>query len=132
MQKKYILLFIISSVFFSSCASVLGGKMNTISTEEVYPANAKIYLNNREIGQGVFKIKVSKYDLQEGDLLLVKSDGYINDTIIIERKVNNWYATADFVSTMGIGLIFDVGTGNLYRPNTQNLRINLKKKEDKK
>ena len=130
MQKKHIILFIITSILLSSCATVLGGKKNTVSTKDVNPPQAKVYLNNREIGQGNFKTKISKYDLQEGAILVFKSEGYINDTITVERKINNWYAAADFISTLGVGALIDVGTGNLYRPNTQNIVIDLKKKED--
>ncbi|MCK5846984.1 MAG: hypothetical protein KAG84_06070 [Bacteroidales bacterium] len=127
MRKLHILYFILITIILSSCATVLGGKRNTISTKNSNPPQAKIYLHNKEIGQGDFKIKVSKYDLQEGDLLLIKSDGYITDTLIVERKINNWYAASDFITTLGLSLLIDVGTGNIYRPNTQNIEINLKK-----
>jgi len=132
MRLASILFIIISVIILSSCATIMGGKKNTISTKVVDPPEAKVFLNNREIGQGVFKIKVSKYDLQEGDVLVIKKDGYINDTIIIERKINEWYTVANIVTTLGIGIIIDVASGNIYRPNTQNIEIKLKKKEASK
>jgi len=132
MRLAKISFIILSVVILSSCATLMGGKKNTISTKVVDPPEAKVFLNNKEIGQGIFKIKVSKYDLQEGDILVIKKDGYINDTIVIERKINEWYTIADFVSTLGLSLIVDVTTGNIYRPNTQNIEINLIKKEANK
>jgi len=123
---------IISLLILSSCATILGGKRNTISTKSASPAEAKIYLDNKEVGQGVFKTKISKFNLQEGEVLLVKCEGYITDTIIVSRKASPWYIALDFVSTIGIGLAVDVGTGNIYRPNTQNLEIELKKEGEQR
>jgi hypothetical protein len=121
-----IVFIILSLVILNSCATIIGGKKNTISTKSVSPPEAKVYLDNKEVGQGVFKTRISKYDLQEGDILLVKSEGYKTDTIVISRKASPWYTALDFVSTLGVGLLLDVGTGNIYRPNTQKLDINLK------
>ena len=132
MRLVKILFIILSVAILSSCATIIGGKKNTISTKVVDPPEAKVFLNNKEIGQGVFNIKVSKYDLQEGDVIIIKNDGYINDTIIIERKINEWYTVADVVTTLGLGIIIDVANGNIYRPNTQNIEIKLKKKEASK
>ncbi len=130
MQK--ILLLILISLILSSCATVFGGKRNTISTESANPPQAKVYLNDKVVGEGVFKIKVPKAQLQEGDVLVIKCEGYENDTLIIKRKISPWYAAADFISTAGLNLLIDVGTGNIYRPNTQNIIIDLKKEEDNK
>ena len=90
-------------------------------------AEAKVYLNSKELGQGVFKTKVSKYEIQAGDTLVIKCEGYETDSIEIVRKANPWFVALDFASTLGLGLFVDAATGNLYKPNTRNLEVVLRK-----
>jgi hypothetical protein len=58
----------------------------------------------------------------------IKKDGYLTDSVIIERKVHALYTFADAI-TGGIWLGIDLATGNVYRPSNNKIEYQLKKEK---
>jgi len=63
--------------------------------------------------------------LQEGSIVEIKKEGFLTDSVIIERKVHPWYTSVDAISTIGIGLAVDLATGNVFRPANSKIEYNL-------
>ncbi len=115
MLRSRILFGIIPMIFLYSCATVLGGKKNSIVMGRHVPTNAGIYLDGNQIGTGPGKYKLSKGVILPGSSLHVKSG---NDTILnqeLDLEAHPAYLAGDFL-LLGLGLIVDVPTGNIYRP----------------
>lgn len=120
MKRKYIaskiLSILISGFILSSCATILGGKYNTlVFSEESLPA-ADVYLDDEFIGNAPGKIKVQKGKLQHGTVLTLKAEGYLEKEYLILRKQSKPYSIVDLLLG-GIPLAVDYTTGNIYRPS---------------
>jgi len=128
MTKKLTLLAFISSVILLStgCATVFGGYKNKLAVENGSPPHAEVYLDGQKMGTAPLDQKIDKYLLQHGSLIELRSDGYVTDTIVVEREVHPYYTLAD-VLTGGIWTLVDVATGNLYRPTYGKIKYELKK-----
>jgi hypothetical protein len=125
-MKKYqlILVAITFSVFFSGCATILGGKKNQLVVEEGSPPTAEVWLDGQKIGDTPLNVKLDKFLIQDGSLVEIKKDGYVTQTVTLNRKVHPWYTLADIL-TGGIWFGIDLGTGNLYRPTNNKIQYEL-------
>ena len=112
-------------VFFSSCATVFGGKRNTIKVEAGSPEKAQIYLDGKYLGETPFEARVSKYDLQEGSIIEIKKENYETMTYEVKRSPHIAYVISDLLGV--VPLLIDVVTGNIYRPNTNKIGYELKR-----
>jgi len=132
MKKFYLysisLIALVALIFFTGCATVLGGKKNQLVVNEGKPPAAEVYLDGQKIGETPINTKLNKYLLQEGSKIEISKAGYQTETIILERKINPWYTIADML-TGGIWLGVDLGTGNIYRPVNNKISYNLEKAE---
>ncbi|NPD44791.1 MULTISPECIES: hypothetical protein [unclassified Lentimicrobium] len=130
MQNKYIyklmaLLLVIGMVTtMSSCATILGGRKNTIKVNAGSPLAAKVYLDGDCIGETPFKTRIEKRKIQEGSLIEIKKDGYETLRYEVIRFPHVGYVMLDIVTGV-IPLIVDVLDGNIYRPNTRNIEYEL-------
>ena len=122
---RVLLLFFISALLLSSCATILGGKKNTIKINAGSPEQAQVYLDGKYIGDAPFKKRISKYDLQEGSIIEIRKDNYKTMSYEVTRKPHIIYVGADILLGV-IPLIIDVADGNIYRPNTRNIHYELK------
>ena len=116
-------------MLFSSCATVFGGKMNTISIQQANQQstqveNVKVFLDGELLGNAPLKMRVSKYRIQEASLIEIKSDGFETIEYQIVRRPHVGYVLLDVV-TGAIPLIIDVINGNIYRPNTRHIKYDL-------
>ncbi len=118
------LLFIVT--ISSGCATLFGGKTNTLIVEQGTPPDANIYLDNQKIGTAPFKAKINKYVIQHGSKLEFRKEGFITDTVIILRRPHPWYTIGD-IFTLGIGLLIDAADGALFRPRPNKFQYTLKK-----
>lgn len=109
---------------FSSCASIFGGKKNTIRIHGG-PTESKVFLDGEFLGVTPLKMRVSKYKLQEGSILEIRKDGYESLFYEVNRRPHVGYVVLNILSG-SIPLIIDVANGNIYRPNTRNIEIDLK------
>ena len=130
MQHNYIhkiitLMLVIGMITaFSSCATILDGRKNTIKVESGSPVAAKVYLDGVFIGETPFKIRVEKRRIQEGSLIEIKKEGYETLQYDVIRFPHVGYVMLDIVTGV-IPLIVDVADGNIYRPNTRNIEYEL-------
>jgi len=120
-------LFIISMVLIlSSCATIFGGQKNTIQIEAGSPEHALVYLDGKLLGEAPFKIKISKYLLQDGSIIEIRKDGFETMIYQVHRSPHIAYVAADILSGV-VPLIIDVADGNIYRPNTRKIEYELVK-----
>jgi hypothetical protein len=111
-------------IFFSGCATILGGKKNQLVVEEGSPPTAEVWLDGQKIGDTPLNVKLDKFLIQDGSLVEIKKDGYVTQTVTLNRKVHPWYTLADIL-TGGIWFGIDLGTGNLYRPTNNKIQYEL-------
>jgi hypothetical protein len=130
MKIKWIL-FCLLMILFTACATVFGGKKNTLYVKGV-PEVAEVYLDGKLIGKTPLKIRISKYMLQEGSIVDVKTNGYETVSYEVVRRPHVGYVLLNVVSG-AVPLIVDVANGNIYRPNTRQIEYELSiiKKEEK-
>ena len=115
---------LISAFLWSSCATILDGRKNTIKIEAGSPENAQIFLDGKYLGDTPFKTRVSKFDLQEGSIIEIKKEGYESMEYEVQRSPHVMYVGLDIL--MGVVPLFiDVADGNIYRPNTRKIEYEL-------
>lgn len=112
-------------IVLSGCATVFGGRKNKLVVEEGTPPSAEVYLDGQKIGTAPIDKKISKFLLQEGSVVEIKKEGFKTDSILIERRVHVGYMMLDVVSTLGVSLLVDFGTGNIYRPKNSKIIYQL-------
>jgi len=124
MKIKSVLIGFISLMLLSSCATIWGGKKNTINITGNVP-KAQVFLDGEFIGMTpIIKMRISKYQLQEGSIIEIKQDGYQTYTYEVFRRPHVGYIVLDILSG-SIPLIVDVANGNIYRPNTRKIEFDL-------
>jgi hypothetical protein len=119
---------IIVGILLQSCATILGGKTNTLVFSDESLPEAKIFIDGDFIGDAPGKIKVPKEKIQHGSILVIKAEGYENLEYVLLRKQNAAYSVADILIG-GIPLALDFSTGNIYRPKPRNFKYELKKQD---
>lgn len=126
MIKRFQLVLFAASflIFFSGCATILGGKKNQLVVEEGSPPTAEVWLDGQKIGDTPLNVKLDKFLIQDGSLVEIKKDGYTTQSVTLNRKVHPWYTLADIL-TGGIWFGIDLGTGNLYRPTNNKIQYEL-------
>jgi hypothetical protein len=116
------LLCVSSLIFCGSCATIFGGRYNSIIIGELADSEAKVFLDGKQIGTGPGKYRLKKGVIQLGSELQVLA----GHSFILEQKINlnthPAYLAGDFL-LLGLGLIIDVPTGNIYRPNPRKFLI---------
>jgi hypothetical protein len=115
----------------SSCATVFGGKRNTVEVLAGVPEKAQVYLDGKFIGETPFKKRISKYKLQEGSIIEIRKASYQSEYFEVVRKPHTLYVLADIL-TGALPLIVDVANANIYRPNTNHIEYELKPMSVKK
>ncbi len=123
-QLKNVLLILLTIFLFQNCATVLGGKKNTLVFSGKSLPAAKVYIDGELIGEAPGRIKIKKGKIQHGSILEVKADGYKSKEYMILRKQDAAYTVVDLL-TGGIALIVDYSTGNIYRPRPRRFEYNL-------
>jgi len=128
MMKQFytagLILTIVVTLLFSSCATILGGKKNQLVVEDGQPPSAEVWLDGQKIGDTPLNTKLDKFLIQDGSLLEIKKEGYVTLPIILNREIHPWYTLADIL-TGGIWFGIDLGSGNLYRPSNNKLSYEL-------
>lgn len=109
---------------FSSCATILGGKNNTLHFNNEDLAQAEVFMDGEKIGEAPGKIKVPKGEIQHGSKIEIKAPGYQDQEYLILRKQHAVYTLASLL-TGGIPLIVDFSTGAIYRPRPYKFQYEL-------
>ena len=124
--KTALLLFIAFSLL-PGCATILGGKSNTLVFSEKSLPKAEIYIDGNLVGEAPGKIKLEKGKIQHGSILVIKADGFEEQEYKLIRKQNAAYSVVDLLIG-GIPLAVDYSTGNIYRPKPRTFEYELKKR----
>ena len=129
--KKYLKIFFIlvaTGLILQSCATILGGKHNTLVFSDESLPKAEVFIDGELIGEAPGKIKIRKEKIQHGSLLVLKADGFEEKEYMLLRKQNAAYSVVDLLLG-GIPLIVDFTTGNIYRPNPRKFQYELIKQQ---
>lgn len=122
-----IFLFFLGMVFvitMNSCATIFGGKKNTIQVKVGSPESALVYLDGVFIGEAPFKIRIEKQRIQEGSIIEIKKEGYRTMQYHVIRSPHAGYVILDILGGV-VPMVVDVADGNIYRPNTRKIEYDL-------
>ncbi len=122
----FILIVFSITITLQSCATIFGGRHNTLVFSEESTPEAKVYIDDRYVGNAPGKLKLKKEQIQHGSLLVIKAEGYEPVEYRILRKQNAIYTIVDIL-TAGTGLAIDYATGNIYRPVPRSFQYDLEK-----
>jgi len=115
---------ILIGILLSSCASILGGKYNTLVFSETNSQSSDVYIDGELVGKAPGKIKISKTKIQHGSKLTLKSEGYKDLNYTLLRKQHGIYSVVDLISG-AIPLVIDISNGNIYRPKPRKFKYQL-------
>lgn len=113
--RSALLLFAIASLLLQSCATIFGGRNNTLVFSEESLPRAEVFIDGNLVGEAPGKIKLPKEKIQHGSILVIKAEGYQEQEYLILRKQSKAYSVGDLFLG-GIPLLVDYTTGNIYRP----------------
>lgn len=102
-------------VVSQSCATILGGRHNTLVFPEDTELKAQVFIDDTLVGDASGKIFLPKQVIQHGSKLEIKAEGYETKEYTIIRRTNWWYVAGNF-AIGAAPLIVDYATGNIYRP----------------
>ncbi len=115
-------------IVLHGCATVFGGRQNTLVFKADSLHKAQVYLDGEYIGSAPGKIKLRKTKIQHGSTLEIKAEGHETKEYLILRKQSPVYTILD-VFTGGVWLGIDYSTGNIYRPSPRVFSYDLNKPE---
>ena len=123
-RLKIVILLLFVALLFQDCATIFGGKRNTLVFSDKSLPSAEVYIDGDLVGNAPGKIKLPKEKIQHGSILEIKADGYKSKEFMILRKQDATYSVIDILSG-GVALIVDYSTGNIYRPRPRRFECNL-------
>lgn len=125
---KRLFVLAVLGLFLNSCATILGGKSNTLVFSEESLPKAEIFIDGEMIGEAPGKIKVPKEKIQHGSILVIKAEGYQEKEYLLLRKQQAIYTVVDLLIG-GVPLAVDYTTGNIYRPVPRSFEYELIKQK---
>lgn len=119
-----ILLFLLSLFLLSSCATVFGSRSNTLRFDETIPADAKVFIDSKEIGTPIEgKLKIPATTVQYGSVIRVTdATGGVLLTDTLSRKVSTAFFILDFTAP-AVSHSVDFMSGNIYRPHPRKFSL---------
>lgn len=125
---KRLFLLAVLVLFLNSCATIMGGKTNTLIFSEESLPKAEVFIDGELIGEAPGKIKIPKEKIQHGSILILKAEGFEEKEYLLVRKQNTVYSVVDLICG-GIPLLIDYSNGNIYRPKPRKFDYKLVKQE---
>ena len=123
---KSVIVLAMLALISNGCASILGGRNNTLVFGEESSPLAHVYVDGEYIGDAPGRIKVSRGKIQHGSQLEIRADGYKSRSYLILRKQHALYSIADIL-VGAFPLAIDYATGNIYRPVPRSFVYKLEK-----
>ena len=108
---------------FQSCATIFGGRTNSLVFYGEGAPEAQVFVDDELVGQAPGKIVLPREVIQHGSVLEIRKEGSETQEYVLLRKPHTGYMIADF-AVGGIPLIFDSALGNLYRPYPRKFDMN--------
>ena len=115
---KKLLLLLITSMFITSCASILTGSKRKVLFE-TEPPGAKVFVNGFEKGKTPVQLKVTA-----DDRIDFRLDDYTERVVVMDSKFNA-VSILNGLSIIGWGI--DAITGSLKRVDTKYVKVTLEK-----
>ena len=115
-------------VLSQGCATILGGRTNSMVFTGQPDIQSEIFIDDTLVGQAPGKIVIPKQSIQHGSVLEIRTEGYETQEYLILRKPNAGLVLADF-ALGAVPLIFDVATGNILRPVPRKFDLDYTKQE---
>jgi len=112
------LLLLITSMFITSCASILTGSKRKVLFE-TEPPGAKVFVNGFEKGKTPVQLKVTA-----DDRIDFRLDDYTERVVVMDSKFNA-VSILNGLSIIGWGI--DAITGSLKRVDTKYVKVTLEK-----
>lgn len=122
MKMKFISALLVSSLLFTSCATVFTGSKRNVLFES-NPSGAKVFINGMEQCTTPCNAKVKNEDRVDFRL-----DGYKERVVVMDADFN-LVAILNGFSIVGWGI--DALTGSLQRVNTKYVKVDLEKGSNK-
>ena len=115
---RKLLLLLITSMFITSCASILTGSKRKVLIE-TEPPGAKVFVNGFEKGKTPVQLKVTA-----DDRIDFRLDDYTERVVVMDSKFNA-VSILNGLSIIGWGI--DAITGSLKRVDTKYVKVTLEK-----
>jgi hypothetical protein len=117
--------FLFAVVYFSGCATILGGSQSKIKVYNGYPLNAEVYFNNEFKGNTPCEIKINKKEVKaNGGIVTLKSNGFEDQNITLSKKTRGGFIFLDIIFGV-VPIIVDAAAGNLSKVNPNKINYNL-------
>lgn len=122
MKMKFISALLLSSMLFTSCATIFSPAKNYANV----PINSnvkgyEVYVNGNFEGNDLTFVKVDPRDL-----VTIKKEGYNTQTTIVKGGFNAVSLINLLDPTFIVGWIVDLSTGNTKKVKTKAINVNLK------
>jgi len=115
-----------AATMLSGCATIFGYKSNSLHFSS--SQQALVLLDGDTIGTAPGKIVLPAKKIQHGSKLRIEAQGMKPLEYTLLRKPHAAYVAADMVSSLmlvGIPMMVDFGTGNVYRPVPRKISYEL-------
>lgn len=124
-------LFLLSiiALSFQSCATVFGGRSNTLVFPETNELDARVYIDDTLVGEAKGKLILPKKTIQHGSKLEIRAEGCETREHMILLKPHTGYVIANFI-VGAVPLIVDFATGDILRPHPRKFEEPLEKTEN--
>lgn len=122
MKMKFISALLLSSMLFTSCATIFSPAKNYANV----PINSnvkgyEVYVNGNFEGEDLTFVKVDP-----NDLVTIKKEGYNTQTTNVKGGFNAVSLINLLDPTIIVGWIVDLSTGNTKKVKTKAINVNLK------
>lgn len=107
----------------SGCASIVGGKYETVHIETT-PAGANVR-TERDDKQGISPTDISLKRKNEHEIIIEK-EGFKTKRIVVDTDLRGWF-WMNLLSWGLIGMVVDLATGSAYNLDPKNITVNLEK-----
>jgi hypothetical protein len=128
---KSTIIFLLTAILvmgMQSCATVFSGCTSKIKIDG-YPTQSYVYYNGVIKGVTPMKLKVNKQDLKNSPEVIIKKEGFEEQTIILKRQLKASALVGNIVFTGALGLAVDFIDGAIYKPDTDKIDFTLERKK---
>lgn len=104
----------------SSCATIISGAKQNFNITST-PTEAKIFINDEEVGTTPFKTKLKR---KQNHMVRLELDGFQPHEIELKRKFNGWIIGNAAIGGL-IGVIVDLSTDSYYLLSPKEINVEL-------
>lgn len=120
-KRAALLLGILLSWGLPGCGLLFSGSQSSIPVES-NPSSAEVWLDGVLVGRTPTEVQV---DSGEHHVLTFRRDGYPDQTVRLESKLNGGYVLLDILFTGLVGVVVDAATGGWYVNGPDSVHVDL-------